>query len=208
MVTHESHAPSGAPKPSGPYEPYRGPPNQFNMGARRFSSIPLMVLLYSAAMPFTPVGWLFPVEGAFIVDRLCAGLIVLCACWFQWQISGLNHAITITIPGPSRQTIRSGRMDRSGGGGMMFIWQTSNYWPYAACETLLLVLAEFGPSEILRRSIVCGVLAGLWIVGFNATPRSYRIWAWEQIKALWFWIVLRELLDVGRANVARRSRRY
>ncbi|KAI1501833.1 hypothetical protein F5X99DRAFT_381150 [Biscogniauxia marginata] len=197
--------PPGGPKPSGPYEAYRGSPNQFNMGARRFSSIPLMILLYSAAVPFTPVAWLFPADGSFLVDRLCAGIIVLCACYFQWRISGLNHAIAISLPSPGHQTIRNGRMDR--GGDIAFVWQTSDYWPYVICETLLLGLAEFGPSEMLRRAIVTVVLAALWLLGWHATPRSYKMWAWEHIKAFWFWIILSELLNVGRGNV-RRPRRF
>ncbi|KAI0479431.1 hypothetical protein GGR56DRAFT_634974 [Xylariaceae sp. FL0804] len=210
--------------PSRAYETYRGghhPPGRYNLGARQFSSVPLMVLLYSAAMPFTPVAWLFPVDGAFFVDRMCAGVVLLCACYFQYAIAGLDRAVAVSlaIPGlPSgsggRPTIRNGHMQSGGGGGggvladLSFVWQTSNYWPYAACEAVLLALAEFGPSETLRRSVVCGVLAGLWLVGFHATPRAYRVWAWEHIKAWWFWIILSELLNVGRPNVARRGRRF
>ncbi|KAI0602466.1 hypothetical protein F4775DRAFT_244384 [Biscogniauxia sp. FL1348] len=198
--------PPCGPPPSGPSEPLRGGPNQFNMGARRFSSIPLIILLYSAAVPFTPMAWIFPADGSFLIDRLCAGLILLCACYFQWRISGLNHAIAISLPSPGHQTIRNGRMER-GGGDIAFVWQTSNYWPYAACEAILLGLAEFGPSEMMRRAIVTVVLAALWLLGWHATPRSYKIWAWEHIKAFWFWIVLSELLNVGRGNV-RRARRF
>ncbi|KAI0019468.1 hypothetical protein F4780DRAFT_447391 [Xylariomycetidae sp. FL0641] len=194
------------PKPSGPYEPYRGPPNKFNMGLRAFSSVPLMVLLYSASMPFTPVSWVFPVEGSFFADRLVSGLIVIIACYFQYCIASLNRPVAISLPGPGHQTIRNGRMQA--GSDIAFVWQTSNYWPYAACETMLLILAEFGPSEMLRRSIVCGVLAGLWLVGWHATPQSYKDWAWGHIKELWFWMVLRELLDMSRYNPGRRPRRF
>jgi hypothetical protein len=193
-------------RPSGPYNAYRGPPNELNMNLRRVSAVALAILLYSAAMPFNPVGWFIAAEGAFFIDKLCAGVILLCACYFQWRISGLTHALAISLPTGSGTTIRNGRVEQRG--DVIFLWQTSNYWPYAICETVLLCLAEFGPSEILRRSIVIGVVAGLWIVGWHATPPSLKRWAWGHIKALWFWIILSELLSVGRPSVGRRARRY
>ncbi|KAH9885943.1 hypothetical protein F4778DRAFT_492383 [Xylariomycetidae sp. FL2044] len=199
----------GGPKPaaSRAYEThYHGPPSSFNMSLRRLSSVVLAVFLYSAATPFAPISWVFPMEGGFFIDRLCAGLLLIIACYFQWLISGLDRPLVITLPSPGAQTIRNGRMER--GGGSAYVWHTSNYWPYALCETGLLVLAEFGPSEMLRRAVVSAVLAGLWLIGFHATPRSTRMWAWGHIKAFWFWIVLDELLRVGRNNVARRARRY
>ncbi|KAI1494256.1 hypothetical protein F5X96DRAFT_9214 [Biscogniauxia mediterranea] len=176
--------------------------DQFDMGARRFSSIPLIIMLYSAAMPFTPMAWIFPADGSFLIDRLCAGIILLCACYFQWRISGLNHNIVIPLPSPRHRTIRNGRMER-GGSDIAFVWQVSDYWAYAACEAMLLGLAEFGPHEMIRRAIVTVIVAELWFWGWHDTPRSYKIWAWEHIKALWFWIILSELLNVGRGNVRR-----
>ncbi|KAI1340048.1 hypothetical protein F5Y15DRAFT_62579 [Xylariaceae sp. FL0016] len=195
----------GGPPPSGAYTAYSGPPNKYNLGFRRFSSIPIIVLLYSAAMPFSPLGWFVSLEGAFLLDTLLAGVILLCGCFFQWQIAGLNSPLAISFSGPSRQTIRNGRMEAARG-EMGFVWQTSNYWPYAICETMLLCLAEWGPSETLRRSIVCGILVGLWVVGWHATPQSDRRWAFEHIKAWWFWIILSELLHTGHTHRGRRAR--
>lgn len=175
------------------------------MVLRRISAIPLAILLYSAATPFTPFSWLFPAAGSDLFDLFCASIILFCACWFQWQISGLNHNIAIYIPGTGSETIRNGRIEQTADVG--FVWQTTNYWPYMACEALLLVFAEFGASELLRRIIVSGILAVLWLVGFHATPRSTRMWAWGHIKDIWFWMVIRELFGAGVRSDVRRRRR-
>lgn len=190
---------------------YGGPPSESNMVARKASAIALAVLLYSAATPFSPVGWFLNVNGAFFIDYMCAGIILLSSCYFQWRIAGLTHALVIPIPnlGGGSPTIRNGHVSAgSSAGNDIFLFQTSNYWPYAACEALLLGLAEFGPSEYLRRSVVLGVCAGLWILGWHATPAATKRWAWGHIKALWFWMILQELLNVGRPSVARRGRRF
>ncbi|KAK9772332.1 hypothetical protein SCAR479_11032 [Seiridium cardinale] len=198
---------SSSPKPSGPYTAYYGPPSEINMTLRKASAVGLAILLYSAAIPFSPIGWFFHMDGAFFVDALCAGVVLLCACYFQWRLANLTHALAISIPNPGGSTIRNGRIEQ-GGSNTIFIWQSSNYWPYAVCEALLLGLAEFGPSEMLRRSIVIGVVAGLWVLGWHATPAAYKRWAWEHIKAFWFWMILSELLQVGRPSVGRRARRF
>ncbi|KAH6657632.1 hypothetical protein BKA67DRAFT_555847 [Truncatella angustata] len=199
--------PSDGSKPAGPYAAYQGPPSEFNTNLRKISAVALAVLLYSAAIPFNPAGWFFAVEGAFFVDALCSGIILLCACYFQWRIAGLTHALAISVPSPGGSTIRGGRIER-GGSSTIFIWQSSNYWPYAVCEAVLLSLAEFGHSELLRRSIVIGVVSALWVLGWHATPRAYKTWAWEHIKSMWFWMILSELLKVGRPTVGRRARRF
>lgn len=176
------------------------------MTLRRVSAVGLAILLYSAAIPFTPVTWFFPAEGAFFLDMACAGIILVCACYFQWRISGLTAALALSIPGAGGQSIRNGRMERNG--DMVFLWQTSNYWPFAICEAVLLALAEFGPSEMLRRSLVVGVIAGLWVLGWHATPGETKRWAWEHIKNMWFWMILSELLSVGRPSMNRRRRNF
>jgi hypothetical protein len=185
---------------------YRGPPSGPNITLRRISAVAIAILLYSAAVPFTPFSWLFPAAGASLLDTFCAGIILLCACWFQWQISGLKNNLAIYIPGPGSETIRNGRIERVS--DVAFVWETNNYWPYIACEALLLVFAEFGANELLRRIIVSGILAGVWLVGFHATPRSTRMWAWGHIKDIWFWMVIRELFNAGPSSGTRRRRRY
>ena len=69
----------------------------------------------------------------------------------------------------------------------------------------MLVLAEWGPSEMLRRSLVSGVVAFLWVVGFAATPERYKRWAMAHIKAYLFVMVLDELRRVAWSAVGSNS---
>lgn len=208
----EKRTPPPPPPPprAGPsYYTYYGPPSETDKSLRKASAVALAVLLYSAAIPFHPVGWLLNMNGAFLADSLCAGIVLLCACYFQWRIAGLGHPLDVSLPvGGGGTTIRNGRIESAPASTTVFVWLPGHYWPVAVCEAVLLGLAEFGPSEILRRSVVVGVVAGLWLVGWHATPRSYKQWAWGHIKALWFWMVLDQLLNVGRPSMARRQRRY
>ncbi|KAH8892876.1 hypothetical protein GQ53DRAFT_121108 [Thozetella sp. PMI_491] len=184
---------------------YHGPPNT---ASRRFSSIVLVVLLYTAATPFQPFSWLMQIDGSFLFDRLLAGILLLCACYFQWSIASLKASVIVNLPSTDATVIRDGRVER-GGSTPLFIWRTSDYWSAAAVEALLLVIAEWGPSELLRRAIVAVVVASLWVLGLAATPAAYKRWAWEHIKAYIFVLVLDELRNVafGGGGRARRTRR-
>lgn len=190
---------------SAPYTAYYGPPGELNVLTRQLVCLPVTALLYTAAIPFTPVVWVMDIEGATLFDRLFAGIIVLSACYFQWRIAGLKAPLAVFLPGASSTTIRNGRIGRNS--SMGFVWHPSNYWPYVICEAMLLGVAEFGPSELLRRGIVCAVIAGLWLVGWHATPESTRKWAYDQIKAWVFWILLDEFLRIGARSHSSRRRR-
>jgi hypothetical protein len=201
MVKFETVPPNGASS-----DAYRVPPSNFNLQIRRVSSIALVVLLFSAAVPFTPVSWIIQAEGGYLFDRLLAGVVLACACYFQWSISGIKYPLMVSIPNlGGGQTVRDGRIVRDPGNDL-FVWHPSNYWPYAICEAVLLCLAAWGPSELVRRSVVVGVIAFLWTVGWTSTPESTKRWAWERIKALWFWIVLDEIMGIGRRGAQRRWR--
>lgn len=64
----------------------------------------------------------------------------------------------------------------------------------------------------MRRLIVTVVIAGLWFVGWAATPQGLKRWAWEHIKVYLFVLVLDQLRNVsagalgGMAGGARRRR--
>ncbi|KAH8646292.1 hypothetical protein BX600DRAFT_477454 [Xylariales sp. PMI_506] len=177
-------------------ESYRGPPS---VVTRRVSSVLLIILLYTAASPFSPLSWLMQIDGSFLFDRLFAGIILLSACYFQWAIASLTASVVVSLPSVgSTTTIRNGRVEQGPSSVSLFLWRTSNYWPCAACEALLLIIAEWGPSELLRRSIVGGVVAGLWVLGFSATPQAYKRWAWEHIKTYLFVLLLDEIRNTGR----------
>jgi hypothetical protein len=68
------------------------------------------------------------------------------------------------------------------------------------------VIAEWGPSEYLRRGIVALVVACLWGLGWPATPASYKRWAWEHIKTYLFVLILDEIRRTAYRGSARRSR--
>lgn len=182
---------------SAPKQSYAaGPPGGIDIATRKASSVGLIILLFTAATPFTPVSWLIQGEGSFIFDRLCAGIVLFSACYFQWRIASLTLPVLITSPVSGGTTVRDGRIER-GGGEVLFVWRPEAYWPYAICEGMLLALAEFTPSETVRRCVVSAIIAGLWFVGWSATPQSVKNWAWKQIKELWIWALLWEVLGVG-----------
>ncbi|KAF9877884.1 hypothetical protein CkaCkLH20_04460 [Colletotrichum karsti] len=197
--------PAADPQPA-PYSTWSGPPSRSNILTRQLAALALIILLYTASTPFTPVVWVLNLDGSTLFDRLFAGIAMLSACYFQWRIAGITHPLAVVLPGSSRSTIRNGRIEQ--GSTLGFVWHPSNYWPYIICEGMLLGLAEFGPSEMLRRSIVCGVVAGLWAVGYSATPESTKRWAYEHLKAWMFWMVLDELMRVGGRSYSGRRRRY
>ncbi|TDZ18909.1 hypothetical protein Cob_v008193 [Colletotrichum orbiculare MAFF 240422] len=198
-------APHTAPE-SAPHTAWSGPPGKNNILTRQLAAIPLIILLYTASIPFTPFVWILNLDGSSLFDRLFAGIAVLSACYFQWRIAGLTHPLAIVLPGSGDTVMRNGRAKRSAVKG--FVWHPSNYWLCVMGETVLLGLAEFGPSEVLRRSIVCGVIAALCVVGYSATPESTKRWAYEHIKAWLFWMVLDELMRVGGRSYGGRRRRY
>lgn len=182
---------------------YRGPPS---IATRRFTSILLVVLLYTAATPFQPFSWLLQIDGSFLFDRLLAGILLLCACYFQWAIASLTASVIVKVPSAGGTVIRDGRVEREHS-TPLFLWRTADYWPWAVCEALLLAVAEWGPSELLRRAIVAVVVTGLWVLGLAATPASYKRWFWEHIKAYLFVLVLDELRNVAYGGGGGRRRR-
>jgi hypothetical protein len=79
----------------------------------------------------------------------------------------------------------------------LWVWQTGEYWHFALVEAAVLLLAEFGGNETMRRLLVGVVILALWIVGWSATPASVKKWAWDHIKAYLFFLVLDELRNVA-----------
>jgi hypothetical protein len=188
------------------------PPSTSTLTLRRISSVPVGILLYTSALPFTPTSWIIgDIEGAFLVDRLVAGLALLSALYFQWCIAGLSYPVAITFPNflaSSDAYISNGRMSGSKAkSDIAFHYHPVNYWPYLAVEIGALLVAEFGHMEYVRRIIVLSIVAGLWAIGWTITPRGTKLWAWGHVKAFWFWIVLDLLRDVGFGGGRHRRRR-
>lgn len=163
-------------------------------------------------MPFEPFAWMLGrLSGTFLFDRLLGGIILFSAFYFQWQIASLRASVIVHLPAltsDSGTRIQNGRVVKSEGSFTttpVWVWRTNLYWTFAISEAVLLILAEFGPSEMLRRVIVIPIVAGLWAVGFAATPESYKRWAWGHIKAYLFFMVLDELRRVAWSAIGANS---
>ncbi|EAQ87325.1 predicted protein [Chaetomium globosum CBS 148.51] len=179
--------------------------NDTSILPRRIASIALVVLLYTAATPFAPVSWLtgpVSLSGTYFLDRLVAGLVLFCAFYFQWAIASLRAAVVVSLPtgGSTARVLRNGRLEHdpaSAGSVPLWVWRTADYWHFALAEVAVLLVAEFGGSETMRRLLVLGVILFLWVVGWAATPASLKRWAWEHIKVYLFVLVLDELRNIG-----------
>jgi hypothetical protein len=164
------------------YPAYAQPPTGSGVLIRQISSLVLMLLLYSAALPYNPTEWVLGSDGGdegYLIDRLCAGVILISACYFQWRIASLRTPLAVGIPGTDN---------------FLFAWSPALYWPVALGQAALLYVAAFGSNEMLRRMIVSAVLGCLWVVGLAATPEETRRWAWSMIKEMWFWMIFDEVL--------------
>ncbi len=172
----------------------------------------MIVLLYTAAMPFTPTEWLFgSIEGAYLIDRLVAGMVLLIALYFQFALAGQTFTVALAIPNPLAEGdtyTPSGRTSSSSAKQeFVFFYRPSEYWTYMAAEFGLLFLAQFGPFEFVRRIIVASIVGLLWAVGWIITPQSTKKWAWGHVKTFWFFIVLDLIRDIGMGQGGGRRRR-
>ncbi|KAM7220373.1 hypothetical protein V8F06_004152 [Rhypophila decipiens] len=180
---------------------------------RQLSSIALIILLYTAGMPFEPFGWtLGRLAGTYLFDRVFGGILLFCCFYFQYRIASLRASVIVSVPAlvspSSGSRIQNGRVvkdESTLSSTPVWVYRTSTYWHLAFSEGALLLLAEFGPSEILRRVIVVGIVSGLWLVGFAATPESYKRWAWGHIKAYLFFIILDEIRRVAFSAIGANS---
>lgn len=89
----------------------------------------------------------------------------------------------------------------------MFSWvyDPAQYWMYLAGEAGVLGGIWYAEMEVVRRVYVCGVFGALWGVGWFCTPASTRRWAWEQVKQIWMWIAVNEVISgVRRGGQKRR----
>lgn len=166
---------------------------------RKVSSVAMIILLYTAATPFSPFAWITSgVEGSLLLDRFLAGVLLLGAVYFQWRIAAQAFNVAISLPTGSRQVVRNGRIETtSGGGELVFIYKPADYWKYMALEAAVLGGVEYANREIWRRCIVSGVIAALWGVGWHVTPQSVKNTAWDYLKWLWFCIAVDEVRRVG-----------
>ncbi|TPX11529.1 uncharacterized protein E0L32_007740 [Thyridium curvatum] len=187
-------------------------PTASALRTRRLASLVLAGLLVSAAIPFTPVAWVMrDAEISFLLDRCVAGLLLVIAAYFQYAVAGVQRPVVVSLPavggGGGGTTLRNGRIERDAGGVMaetvLFVWRPEMFWPFAAAQAAALAAAEFGDHELFRRCAVVLDVAALWALGWPATPRPYKVWAWGKVKEIWVMMLVNEFLW-GSATTARR----
>ena len=150
-------------------------PSSTEMGLRRISSVALMAGLLTVAVPFTPFGWILPSDGPELLDRFLSWPLVLGALFFQWRISGVIGTLTIQIA------------------DFVAIYHHAMYWKVAGLEAVLIVAVNLGKHEVWRRFVASGIVAGLWGIGWAATPLRYKLEAWEHLKWFWTWMAFDEV---------------
>jgi hypothetical protein len=172
---------------------------------RKFSAFAMILLLYTAATPFSPIVWItYEVEGSFFFDRFLSGVLLFSAMYFQWRIAKQEFPVIISLSaGSSRQHISNGNITQARG-EFVWLYRPEVYWQYFAIEAAMLGVAEYWKVELLRRALVSAVIAVLWAVGWFVTPERVKKEGWGYVKAIWFWIALDEIMRVGSRGTRRR----
>ncbi|KAK3324075.1 hypothetical protein B0T19DRAFT_443513 [Cercophora scortea] len=205
-----------------------GPLSNSDLKLRKGYSLLLSILLLNLAIPFTPLSWVLPLgAGTELADALVANLALACACFFHFRIASLDDVITVTFPsistsfgdsrGRGRTVIRNGYVVSAdalrGRGG--WVWMPEYFWGVAGVETGVLVvmawyrhgngtgLESIAMFEMARRCVVVAVVAAAWYVGWSATPRADRMWAWGYVKEFWVWQVASRIFRGGWVGVMR-----
>jgi hypothetical protein len=186
--------------------PSSGPTLVQSTFLRKASAVGMIILLYTAATPFSPVAWLTSgFEGSFFFDRLVAGALLFAALYYQWRIAGQTSPVAIYLPTGGRTTISNGNISKSSG-DLVWLYRPTEYWTYVGVEAAMLAVAEFSDIETLRRTLVSLVILALWAVGWFVTPERVKREGWEYLKRIWFWIALDEIMRVGSRGMGRRRR--
>ncbi|KAF2430491.1 hypothetical protein EJ08DRAFT_660695 [Tothia fuscella] len=173
-----------------------GPVPASSIPLRQLSALPLIALLYTSTTPFTPFYWLLSIEGTYLLDRLFSGALLLSACYFQYQITTQTYPVTVILPTSTSTSIRSGTVHHNGD-DVVFFYKPSEYWYWIAGEVLLLSIGQWSGFEYVRRLIAVGTVATLWGIGWVCTPIWIKQTAWNNLKRIWFWIAVEEVMRVG-----------
>lgn len=145
-------------------------PSSSEMALRRVTSVALMAGLLTIVTPWSPFSWIFTSSGPEILDNFLAPPVLLGAIFFQWSISGVIAPLSIDI------------LDNQ------YVYQQWMYWRFAGLQALVYVAVNYGEHEIWRRFAVSAIIGVLWTIGWAATPRRYKLEAWEHLK--WIWTVM------------------
>ncbi len=180
-----------------------GPPSAADLAARTAASILLALLLLTAALPFHPVSWVLHTEAGYLLDHLVSRVALFAALYFQYRVGTVARPLVISLPvggGGGGTRLRNGRLERVDDGGadfVLFVWRPDLFWAVAVAEAAVLAVAQWGATEAARQLIVTAVVAGLWLVGWPATPRSHREWAQRQVWEFWKWTFFWGMMTMG-----------
>jgi len=170
---------------------------------RRVSAIFLIAGLWLCAKPFSPGTYFLPYELGSMIDMFLCGPIFMIGLYFQWQISGVIRPLMIMIPtGPGSTQISGGRV-RNNTQYITWLYQPADYWKLIGAEVAILAVMYQLHFGLVHQVLGCIVFGSLWAVGWFCTPEYMKLWAWEHMKQVWFWMTVRMMMEGGT-----RRRRY
>ena len=149
-------------------------PSRGEIHLRRISSFFLMGMLLMVITPFAPFSWPFPSHGPELLDNFLSPPLVLGALYAQWRIASVVAPLTVELS------------------DYVFVYKQSMYWQFAFCEFLVCVGIYVAKNEYLRRLGSVGLVGGLWMLGWKATPESVKREAWVHLKWLWTMMAFNE----------------
>lgn len=76
------------------------PPHQSDMLLRKVFTVAMIIFLYTAATPSSPIDWTIGAEGAFLLDCFLASLL-FAAMYFQCTFNGASPSRPIMLPSTS-----------------------------------------------------------------------------------------------------------
>lgn len=93
---------------------------------RKVSAVAMIIFPYTAAIPFSPIGWAIGAEGAFLLDCFLAGRNVL-SMHFQWRIAEQTNPVAAYIPTNSGSYTSNGVMQNAGR-EIVWLYRPTGYW--------------------------------------------------------------------------------
>lgn len=190
-----------------------------NILLRRIVAVALGIFFFSAANPFTPVSWLTQSEwvtlldGPRLVDRVLSPVLLAGAAILHWYIASVQQPLplTITIPNPDGNVqIQNGRAQAVHNDIVLGLWLPTYFWPAMVAEAAILWGMEYGNfaiNEIMKRSVLVGIMLSIWIIGWNAMPWYRKQQAWALMKDYVIRLILMEMVDMAFGGGRRRQRR-
>ena len=91
---------------------------------------------------------------------------------------------------------------------MRWVYRPEWYWRIWILEWAVLgtVHAYREEYEVVRRVVAVGAVLGWWYIGWPATPKRYKDWAWGYVKQFWFWMAASRIFRGGWVGVMRFGR--